>query len=257
MIKFFRKIRHKLVSENKFSQYLIYAIGEITLVVIGILIALSINNWNQERSERRMEQAYIQSLIEDAKTDLVNLDQALILNNKRTEILDSLEQLCYNYGTEGITDPAFMAQFILSIKFPDFIKQTDRTLSQLKNSGGMRLIKDETKINAIIKYEESFKRLYNQQVWYEGGLNDLVNAGVLVFNFKYLPGHTRNIEKETFYKTTRLFRADEELIIELGNRATVYNALTFAYISFLENCKQECHKFVDILENKNPTFLER
>jgi hypothetical protein len=49
MIKFFRKIRQKILTENKFSKYLLYAIGEIALVVIGILIALSSNNWNESR----------------------------------------------------------------------------------------------------------------------------------------------------------------------------------------------------------------
>ncbi|WP_245962896.1 DUF6090 family protein, partial [Ulvibacter antarcticus] len=68
MIKFFRKIRQKMLIENKFSKYLIYAIGEIALVVIGILIALSLNNWNQKKSERNSETQYIFSLIEDAKT---------------------------------------------------------------------------------------------------------------------------------------------------------------------------------------------
>jgi len=53
MIKFFRKIRQNLLSESKFSQYLIYAIGEIVLVVIGILIALQINNWNEEKKLKK------------------------------------------------------------------------------------------------------------------------------------------------------------------------------------------------------------
>jgi sensor domain CHASE-containing protein len=51
MIKFFRKIRQNMIKENRTSKYLLYAIGEIVLVVIGILIALSINNSNQERKE--------------------------------------------------------------------------------------------------------------------------------------------------------------------------------------------------------------
>jgi hypothetical protein len=55
MIKFFRKIRQRLLSENKFSKYLIYAIGEIILDVIGILIALSINNWNENRKIKNLE----------------------------------------------------------------------------------------------------------------------------------------------------------------------------------------------------------
>jgi hypothetical protein len=58
MIKFFRKIRRQLFSENKFSKYLLYAIGEILLVVIGILIALSINNWN-EKGKKKTQSEHI------------------------------------------------------------------------------------------------------------------------------------------------------------------------------------------------------
>ncbi|MGB5318748.1 DUF6090 family protein [Eudoraea sp.] len=55
MIKFFRRIRQQLLKENNLSKYLLYAIGEIVLVVIGILIALQINNWNQENKESLVE----------------------------------------------------------------------------------------------------------------------------------------------------------------------------------------------------------
>lgn len=61
MIKFFRKIRKKLVSENKFSKYLLYAFGEIILVVIGILIALSINNWNEEKKLTQEVTTYLKN----------------------------------------------------------------------------------------------------------------------------------------------------------------------------------------------------
>lgn len=65
MIKFFRKIRQKMLSENKFSKYLIYAIGEIILVVIGILIALQINNWNENRKDRTEEHNALVDLKEE------------------------------------------------------------------------------------------------------------------------------------------------------------------------------------------------
>lgn len=55
MIKFFRHIRQKLLSESKFSKYLFYAVGEIILVVIGILIALQINNWNEGRKRQNLD----------------------------------------------------------------------------------------------------------------------------------------------------------------------------------------------------------
>ncbi len=65
MIKLFRKIRQRLLTENKFSKYLLYAIGEIFLVVIGILIALQINNHNETRKEKALERELINLLITD------------------------------------------------------------------------------------------------------------------------------------------------------------------------------------------------
>jgi len=65
MIKFFRKIRHKLLTENKFSKYLLYAIGEIILVVIGILIALQVNNFNENQKLESIKQNYFKQIIID------------------------------------------------------------------------------------------------------------------------------------------------------------------------------------------------
>ncbi|CAN0605597.1 unnamed protein product, partial [Ectocarpus sp. 12 AP-2014] len=88
MIKFFRKIRQNLLSESKFSKYLIYAIGEIILVVIGILIALQINNWNEKQKEEKSELLILKTLqkdfIENKKmySDIVDKQQFVIDNCK-------------------------------------------------------------------------------------------------------------------------------------------------------------------------------
>lgn len=71
MIKFFRKIRQKLLLENKISGYLKYGIGEIFIVVIGILIALSINNWNEGRKARAQELSTMKEIIENLKYDIL------------------------------------------------------------------------------------------------------------------------------------------------------------------------------------------
>ena len=68
MIKFFRKIRYDLIEKNKTRKYLKYAVGEIVLVVIGILIALSINNSNTINKQRKVEQEYLVSLQTEFKT---------------------------------------------------------------------------------------------------------------------------------------------------------------------------------------------
>ena len=65
MNKFFRKIRYDLMSENKTAKYFKYAIGEIILVVIGILIALSINNWNEQRKNAIKEESALTQLKKD------------------------------------------------------------------------------------------------------------------------------------------------------------------------------------------------
>lgn len=67
MLKFFRQIRHKMLTENRTSKYLLYATGEILLVVIGILIAMQINNWNETRKDAIKEQKVLISLLEDFK----------------------------------------------------------------------------------------------------------------------------------------------------------------------------------------------
>lgn len=73
MIKFFRDIRQKLLTEIKFSKYLLYAIGEIVLVVIGILIALQINNSNEHRKERKTEVKLLKEVVENLESNLLRL----------------------------------------------------------------------------------------------------------------------------------------------------------------------------------------
>jgi len=81
MIKFFRKIRQRLLTENKFSKYLIYAIGEIILVVIGILIALSLNNWNESRKNEIIKQQLIEDLIVELQSSRVIINDAIALGD--------------------------------------------------------------------------------------------------------------------------------------------------------------------------------
>jgi hypothetical protein len=72
MIKFFRKIRYNLMSENKTSKYLKYAIGEIILVMVGILLALQVNNWNENRLEKNEVSNYIQQIKTELESDIIH-----------------------------------------------------------------------------------------------------------------------------------------------------------------------------------------
>jgi hypothetical protein len=105
MIKFYRKIRQNLLMENKTGKYLKYAIGEIILVVIGILLALQINNWNENRKLKEKEISNIQNLVEeigfnntilkslnevDSTSLIVGKKMLTILKNKDSKYKDSM-----------------------------------------------------------------------------------------------------------------------------------------------------------------------
>ena len=95
MIKFFRKIRYNLMEHNKTGKYLKYAVGEIVLVVIGILIALSINNWNQQRLDDKEEQRVLSSIIQDIELSRFLYTQGKWLSNRTlnstTALLEMVE----------------------------------------------------------------------------------------------------------------------------------------------------------------------
>jgi hypothetical protein len=113
MIKFFRKIRQNLLMENKTGKYFKYAIGEIVLVVIGILIALQINNWNESKKQSTTEKEFIISLKNDLKRDKAFIEMVVELNEPRIEayeILDSDLQNLYNNDRKSL-DSIFKVYF--------------------------------------------------------------------------------------------------------------------------------------------------
>ena len=77
MIKFFRNIRQNLLMKNQIGKYYKYAFGEIVLVVIGILIALSINNWNEARKNEIKQSILIKNIIEDLRLDSIHINKSL------------------------------------------------------------------------------------------------------------------------------------------------------------------------------------
>jgi len=94
MIKFFRHIRKSIIKENRTSKYLLYAIGEIILVVIGILIALQINTWNTENDNKKIVRKNSKTLIENLEKDSVYIINVLkVMKKQEKELLDFEERL--------------------------------------------------------------------------------------------------------------------------------------------------------------------
>ena len=151
MISFLRKVRKRLLTENRMSKYLLYAIGEIALVMIGILLALQVNGWNQERLERKEEKQIFSNLNEEFRQN----KQLLQEYSKGVQtILQSGLAIMELIGQ----DQQIIQDQNLDSLFFNFLPALDLTTSSnsLKNviqSGKMNLIQKSELITALNQWE--------------------------------------------------------------------------------------------------------
>jgi hypothetical protein len=137
MIKFFRKIRQNLLSQGKTGKYFKYAIGEIILVVIGILIALQINNLNEKRKDTIKEQVVLKQLQEDYLSNLKQLEEKM---ESRRNIINSGFQILKAFDQpEGVVRDSLIINIAYIAHDPTF----DPIQNDLISSGNLRLIKNE------------------------------------------------------------------------------------------------------------------
>ena len=152
MLKFFRTIRKKLIEEDNVRKYLLYAIGEILLVVIGILIALQVNNWNEERAENRQRTELLVQLRADLNNVLTELE--LQIDQSIEKVTYSRRLLNFSAGTSDLpTDSLQFASLIMinSSAFNDF----NTTFEQAKSSGKLSLIQSDSLLFALSLLERS------------------------------------------------------------------------------------------------------
>lgn len=155
MIKIFRHIRRSLLSEGKTSKYFKYAIGEIVLVVIGILIALQINNWNEANKSRAREQFYLKSLLGDMKNNLDEINGDILGNEMLIKACDSLLLLA-NYKNYMAVDDTEIGRLIISLGNYSKVKLEQGTITEIITSGSLQTIRNEDIRSYIVDWERNF-----------------------------------------------------------------------------------------------------
>jgi hypothetical protein len=163
MIPFFRRIRKKMADDNKPIKYLRYAIGEIVLVMVGILLAIQVNNWNEKIKKDNLEIILLSELVKNLQDDIIDMEFNLGFHErgiKSAEIILSVfeESLSYqdslnkHYGKVPLI-PKFLAT---------------KTAYNSINRQGMRIIKNDSLRNTIIFHYESrykFLEAWNESEW--------------------------------------------------------------------------------------------
>jgi hypothetical protein len=201
MIKIFRKIRYDLMGKNKTGQYLKYAIGEIVLVVIGILIALQINNWNETRKERIEEQKILILLKEEFKSNLEQIENKIALRNyimkESSRVIDYIDNERFDINLDTLIQnisPIALA--------PTF----DPIQNELLSSEGLKLIRNDTLKRYLSNWPTSIADLKEQE-----------NEWVFMYNNITVPflidfGISRNVQLSFFNDTNNLnYMQDKKL----------------------------------------------
>ena len=158
MIKFFRKIRQNLLSEGKTGKYFKYAFGEIVLVVVGILIALQINNWNENRKLNITTSEYIENLRSDIVQDTIGLNNLIQTGKDQVKIIENFKAylLKSNDSIPIKVDRALNLKVFFYTYFPNNQTYLDiqysgnsKLLSQNQRNILTNLINQQNKINKV------------------------------------------------------------------------------------------------------------
>lgn len=185
-------------------------------------------------------------MIEDAQIDTANINKVIKENKIQLLYIDSLVSVCFNYDNQKTNDYEIYKLFRKAITTTSTVKPTERTLLQLKNSGGMRLIRNKASADIIIFYDEVEKEVKSQQENVDKLVYDYIAASYELFNFKYLnPGTYVGVSPEA-----KLLSHDNIKLTQFGNRLVNYGGTFTQYNLKLEKMKENAVKLISTLRKE-------
>lgn len=157
MIKFFRHLRKSLINQNLMGKYFKYALGEIILVVIGILIALQINNWNENRKNNIIEADYYCRILDDFKLNEKLIDENFELTTKRIKLTKELIKDLNNTPNDT---GSILNKFVVALRH-DVSIPSNITFDDLTSSGQLKLLTDIKLKNRLIQHSTFLNNTLN------------------------------------------------------------------------------------------------
>lgn len=164
MIKYFRKIRQQLLTQNRFSKYLLYAVGEILLVMVGILLALQVNNWNEERKEKVLEMEILEEISENLREDHKDHNQNVEYINRS---INASKIVLYHLDNNLPYHDSLSTHFSWLAALPNF---------EPINSGYQNLLSNRVNIIKNDTLRRKISGIYNQYNWLRDYLKDRQNG---------------------------------------------------------------------------------
>jgi hypothetical protein len=245
MTKFFKRIRHQLLSENKVSKYLLYAIGEIALVMIGILLALQVNNWNESRKERVQEIKLYENLLVSLSadsTDVVRFSGLISagMEAQKFFISNSYQELIENYTIQQLEDSLKSTGQIGASFFPRY-----SAYNQLSNSGFQALLQsEEIKSKLLELYDRKYKRYLHIDASIdeksEFHLKPIIKGDLQIFN------DFNNIQPASVFDLKKFESFYPELVREFSS---ILSTADIAFYS-LRDCQEAIHELLSLIREE-------
>lgn len=230
MINFFRRIRKKMADDNKPLKYMRYAIGEIILVVIGILIALQINNWNEIKKLRLRETNLLKELKTNLNTNIRNLEKDIEVQIEQTSYIDIVQLHLKNRKPYNDS----IGYYIYKGNPAPDVLLTSSAFETLRSSG-LELISSDTLRQAIINlFEVDYPYLFQETKRLEDQVWPSVVVPMFQKHFKYMD----NLVLPTNYEA---LLNDDEFINMWSFRGELRKASTSHKILAIEKTQEVIH----------------
>jgi hypothetical protein len=176
MIKFFRKIRQNLLIENKTGKYLKYAIGEIVLVVIGILIAVSINDLNQKRISKNKEQILLAELHQEFVDNKVQFDIVINVHQSTIDACDSLiARFPFVMETENLNKRQKVWNHIYSLKTIWTFNPSQGIINSLVSTSSFELISNRELRKLLVSWNDILVDYQEAEIGSKKFVDDILN----------------------------------------------------------------------------------
>lgn len=173
MLRFLRTIKRRLLAENKVTRYLAYAVGEIVLIVIGILIALYINNWNIERINKEKEQFYLSGLKTEFETSKQKLETLIKVNRQTLE--ESRKIAAISNSSQPADEKELSMRLFRAFSYEIEYNPNNSMLNEIISSGGMKTLSDADLRRHLSAWESRIKGINRQEQSLRAQRETLVN----------------------------------------------------------------------------------
>ncbi len=152
MLRFFRRIRRQLIEEGNLKRYLLYAVGEVVLIVAGILLALQIDNWNAARLSLAQEQMVLKDLYEELESNASILEQDIRLNRK---MIEDIEFIVGHFDNK-IPYSDSLAVLLPMMAWTHQVTLVSSAFESLKSSGFDIIHSNELKMQVIKLFDHEY-----------------------------------------------------------------------------------------------------